>query len=265
MIMADTASEYSATYFAQAGECNAEYELSLPVLVAKMIDISTHHANSLGIGNPSMADIGGGWVLTRLVVEMKRYPAVNEDYTLTTWVEGWNRHFSERSYAVYDTDGNVIGYARSVWMVLDMKTHESMGLSHLIPPEGMIAARKAPIDKIGRHRTVLPYGEQTEAGRNTVAATCPDRTHVFRYCDLDFYRHVNTVRYVELLLNQFTLSEMDSTMVSRMELCFMHEGPYGEPVEVRCASSGLDSEFTVMRADGLPIITASAIRIKRKS
>lgn len=257
--------EYSATYYAQAGECNAEHELSLPVLVAKMIDISTHHANELGIGNPSMAGIGGGWVLTRLAVEMTRYPKVNEDYTLTTWVEGWNRHFSERSYAVADAGGNVIGHARSVWMVLDVNTHESMGLSHLVPPEGMTSDRKAPIEKIGRHRMVAPYGEQVETGRNLVAATCADRSHVFRYCDLDFYRHVNTVRYVELLLNQFTLEDMDATMVSRIELCFMHEGPYGQPVSVRCATSGARAEFTVMRADSLPIITAFTSRIKRKS
>lgn len=253
--------EYSETYFAQAGECNAESRLSLPSLVAKFIDVSTRHANALGIGNPSMARLGGGWVLTRLVIEMDRYPEANEEYAVTTWVEAWNRHFSERSYAVADSDGNVLGYARSVWMVLDMKTHESMGLSHLSPPAEMLASRKAPIEKIGRHRIVLPFGEDCEPTRNSVCATCPDRTHVFRYCDLDFYRHVNTVRYVELLLNQFTLEEMDATMVRRLEMCFMHEGPYGRPVEVRCASSGLDAEFTVMRADSKPIITAFASRI----
>lgn len=253
-------SDYSETYFAQAGECNAESRLSLPCLVAKFIDVSTLHANALGIGNPSMAHLGGGWVLTRLVIEMNRYPNANEKYVISTWVEAWNRHFSERSYAVADSEGNVVGFARSVWMVLDMKTHESMGLSHLTPPTGMISDRKAPIEKIGRHRIVLPFGEDCEPTRNSVCATCPDRTHIFRYCDLDFYRHVNTVRYVELILNQFTLEEMDATMVRRLEMCFMHEGPYGQPVDVRCASSGLDSEFTVMRVDGKPIITASASR-----
>lgn len=236
--------EYTETYFAQAGEVNAERELSLPVLVAKMIDIATHHANSLGIGNPAMAHLGGGWVLSRLVIEMERYPKANEQYSLTTWVEGWNRHFSERSFAISDAAGECVGYARSVWMVLDMNTHESMGLSHLTPPDGMISERKASIARVGKHRILEP--------------SASDRTHIFRYCDLDFYRHVNTVRYVELLLNQFTLGEMDAAMVRRLELCFMHEGPYGEPVEVRSLTNGFDTEFTVMRSDSKPIITASA-------
>lgn len=241
--------EYTETYFAQAGEVNAEHEVSLPVLVAKMIDVSTHHANSLGIGNPSMAEAGGGWVLTRLVIEMSEYPKANEEYSLTTWVEGWNRHFSERSYAVADQSGRILGYARSVWMVLDMNSHESMGLSHLTPPEGMVTGRKAPIAKIGRHALLEP--SET------------DSIHVFRYCDLDFYRHVNTVRYVELILNQYSLREMDSSFVGRMELCFMHEGPYGEPVTVRSLSRGMVSDFSIVRSDSTPILTASVSLISR--
>lgn len=241
--------EYTESYFAQAGEVNAEREVSLPVLVAKMIDIATHHANSLGIGNPAMAHLGGGWVLSRLVIEMSRYPKANEEYSLTTWVEGWNRHFSERSFAISDAQGEIVGYARSIWMVLDMNTHESMGLTHLTPPDDMISTRKAPIARIGHHRII----DQSDN----------DRTHIFRYCDLDYYRHVNTVRYIELLLNQFSLEEMDRTMIRRIELCFMHEGPYGESVEVRSSTENLKSEFTIMRSDSTPILTASTLRIER--
>lgn len=241
--------EYTESYFAQAGEVNAEREVSLPVLVTKMIDIATHHANSLGIGNPAMTHLGGGWVLSRLVIEMDRYPKANEEYSLTTWVEGWNRHFSERSFAVVDSAGQTVGYARSIWMVLDMNTHESMGLTHLIPPECMLSDRRAPIARIGRHRILEP--------------SISDRKHMFRYCDLDYYRHVNTVRYIELLLNQFSLQEMDSSMIRRIELCFMHEGPYGEAVDVRCESHDLISEFTIARADSTPILTASTLRIER--
>ncbi len=42
------------SFFISAGDCNAEKELSLTLLTAKLIDIATKHANMLGIGNPCM-------------------------------------------------------------------------------------------------------------------------------------------------------------------------------------------------------------------
>ena len=119
---------YSQAFFLSAGEVNAEAELSLPLLTAKIIDIATAHANSLGIGNPSMEERGAGWVLSRLTIEMTRYPRVNENYTLSTWVESWNRHFSVRCFCISDPEGKPMGYARSIWMVMNTRTRDNEGL-----------------------------------------------------------------------------------------------------------------------------------------
>lgn len=67
---------YEESYFLSAGETNAEQELSLPVLTTKIIDIATAHANSLGIGNPSMKEMKAGWVLSRLTIEIDRKSVV---------------------------------------------------------------------------------------------------------------------------------------------------------------------------------------------
>lgn len=212
------------TYFLSAGEVNAEGELSLPLLTSKIIEIATADSNGLGVGNPSMSHLGCGWVLSRLTIEMREYPKVNTSYTLTTWVEDWNRHFSTRCFRVDDHEGRPIGYARSIWMVMDTQTHENRGLDHLSLPEGELRPKsECPIERQRKH---LPM----DAGD-----TC--RRYRFKYCDIDFYRHVNTVRYVELLLNGYSLEEMDSHRVGRIELSFLHEGHYGTEVEIRMRSS----------------------------
>lgn len=210
--------ELSQSFFLSAGETNAEQEMSLPLLTAKIIDIATAHANMLGVGNPAMADLGAGWVLARLTIEMSRYPRVNDNYTLTTWVESWNRHFSERSFML-TVGGEVLGYARSIWMVMGTDSHRNIGLSHLDLPAGSISDRPCPIPRQAKHLTITD-------------SSVPVRTHTFGYCDLDAYRHVNTVRYVALLLNQFTLADMDACMVDRLEMSFLHEARYGTTVEV---------------------------------
>lgn len=224
--------EFTQTFFLSAGETDAKGRISLPLLTSKIIDIATAHANSLGIGNPSMAHLRRGWVLSRLAIEMTDYPRVNGSYSLTTWIESWNRHFSERIIAVTLADGSVAGYARTVWMVLDTETRESVGLSHLSLPEGIVSERVCPIAKQGKHHPIMYPDFEGDLPRGAFRASEQPDSYTFKYCDLDYYRHVNTVRYVALLLNRFTLPFLDSNAVERMELTFMHELHYGDTVDI---------------------------------
>ena len=67
------------TYYLSAAECNAQQEMSLPMLAQKLIDVATEHANILEIGNPFMPNPDMGWVLSRLTIEMTSYPRENTD------------------------------------------------------------------------------------------------------------------------------------------------------------------------------------------
>lgn len=237
---------YVQKFFNSANESNPEGELAVNVLVSNMIEIATAHANSLGIGNPAMASLGAGWVLSRIAIEMESYPKCNEEYMVATWVEDWNRHFSVRCFKVSAPDGKVYGYARSVWMVLDMATHENFGTSHLMPPEGMIEATECPIAPQAKHMEILPADiPDADLSRKAVRATSPTQQYRFKYNDIDFYRHVNTVRYVTILLNQFTLPEFDNSFLKRIEISFLHEGQFGDTIDILRHDSAADSLFSL--------------------
>lgn len=257
---------YSETYFLSAGETNAEHEMSLPLLVSKFIDIATAHANSLGIGNPFMADMNAGWVLSRLTVEMETYPQANDDYKISTWIESFNRHFSLRSFKVESPDGKVYGYARSVWMVMDTVNHTNVGLSHLSLPEGMVDGTPAPIETQQRHVPIVEMDSIEGLPKGALVATEKPFLYRFKYCDLDFYRHVNTVRYVTLLLNRFSLEEHDAAYVKRLELSFLHEARYGmETCVLRSdAPDSLLSSFQISNHENkTPLFFARLLRIPR--
>lgn len=255
---------YTESYFLSAGESNAERELSLPLLVSKLIDIATAHANSLGIGNPSMENVNGGWVLSRLTIEMQSYPSVNSTYTISTWIESTNRHFSTRAFCISAEDGSVYGYARSIWMVMNTVDHTNVGLSHLNIPAEVIDGTVPPIATQSRHVPIVEQAEDTPAPAGSLVASAPAFDYRFEYCDLDFYRHVNTVRYVNLLLNRFSLEEHDATYVERLELSFLHEARYGMLTRVLRSDLGtpLHSAFQISRADdGVPLFFA---RVRRQ-
>ncbi|MDE5555807.1 MAG: hypothetical protein K2J10_11590, partial [Muribaculaceae bacterium] len=57
--------------------------------------------------------------------------------------------------------------------------------------------------------------------------------YTFRYCDVDFNRHVNTVRYVELILNHWGLDWYDTHKIARFDIAFHHECHFGDTVAVK--------------------------------
>lgn len=231
---------YTEKFFLSAGEANAEAEMSVPLLVSKLIDLATAHANSLHFGNPDMEQHKAGWVLSRIALQMQAYPKANQEYSISTWVERWTRRFSVRCFMVSNAEGHPLGYARSVWMILSTETRESLPLTIFEFNPELELRDKCPAIDTEKHRQI--DSEPTEF-------------YTFRYCDLDFYRHVNTVRYVSLILNQFSLDEMDSARVSRLEMSFMQEGHYGETVEIRRQNN----DFALVGADGRDILFARVL------
>lgn len=209
--------KYSKTYYLSAGECNPQRELPLPLLINRVIDVATLHANEWGVGYERLIADNHAWVLARVTVEMEQYPRVNENYTLTTWIEGYNRLFSQRNMEIADAEGRIIGYVRTIWMVIDLSTRKSVDIESLTYISENIIDHPCPIAPQGRLQPVT-NGEITE--------------HTFGYVECDFNRHVNTVRYLELLINQFDMSYFDNHFIHRMEMAFIKETCYGDQVKV---------------------------------
>ena len=250
-------------YFLSANDANAEGKLSLTSLTSNIIDIATDHANLLGIGNPSMTDMNAGWILSRLTIDMDCIPEVNTDYIIKTWIEDFNRHFSARCFKISSPEEKVYGYCRTIWLVIDATSHKNLGLSHLNLSADMILGEKAPIPTQEKHFPIVE--SNIEPSGKSIQATHSPFRYTFKYCDLDFYRHVNTVRYVTLLLNQFTLKEHDETRVKRIELSFLHEASYGMDTKLLRSDSKDDPLLTAFQlSDSMNGNALLFARVKRE-
>ena len=224
--MSGITKEYCHSYTLTAGECNPQGMMPVTLFGARVIEVATFHANELGVGYARLVTDGLAWVLSRLSIEMYRSPEVNERYTLRTWIEGFNRHFSERDFEMTDSTGEVIGHARSIWMAINIKERCAADLAMLETLRESVSERNCPIEKITRF-TPITAGEGVEESH-----------YRFRYCDCDFNRHVNTLRYMVLLLNQWDMNFHDTHRVSRLDIAFMHEAKFGEEATVRVAQAG---------------------------
>ncbi len=224
-------SQISRTYTFLAGESNAEGKMPVTLLASRIIEIASVHANALGIGYAALIEKNVGWVLSRLSIEMRRYPAINEQYTVSTWIESYTRRFSERNFKICAADsGEVLGYARSVWVPMNFATRSLADLS------------------VFDNSQIEPLGdlcEMDKVRRIEMPAVAEEEPYTFRYCDIDFNRHVNTVRYIDVLLNHWQLEHYDRHSIRRIDVFFHHESHFGQTATLRFAPDAACTDRTL--------------------
>lgn len=193
--------------------------LSFGFLANKMLITAGNHANERGFGKERLTADGKTWVLSRLAIEMYEYPNEGEKYYVETWVEGVTRLFTSRNFRVLDKDDRVIGYARSTWALIDMETRQPADLTTLY--DGALAAcghdAECPIKGVSRAR---------------VSATEPTGTFMPLYCDIDYNGHLNSVKYIEHILNELPLDIFRSHTIRRVEVSYSAECFHREPLAI---------------------------------
>lgn len=250
---------FTANYFLTPGECNPQQRMPLTLLINRLIEVATLHANQVGIGYAFLTKEHQTWVLSRVAVEMKRYPGVNENYSISTWISSISRLFSERDFEICGENGEVIGHARTVWAVIDTRSRQVGDISRISWIKELIPDRECPVDKPSRPRAVAQPEDGAELPEGFSEAK-----YRFQYTDIDFNRHVNSSRYIELLLNQWSLAYHDANRLTRFEIAYIHEAHYDMDARLLLQShpvSGENGDRTETRAellgpDGLPILRA---------
>ena len=233
--------EFYKDYYLAAGECNPQGEMPLTLLMTRVIEVATLHANSWGVGYARLIQDNHVWVLSRVTIELTAYPRVNENYRLTTWIEDYNRHFSQRNMRLDDARGNTLGYVRTIWMVIDLSSRTSVDISQLEYIRQNVSSLPCPIEPMSRLRPI----EQGQAVDYT-----------FGYMDCDFNRHVNTVRYLSHLMNLFDMDCYDNYLIHRMEISFIKETRYGETCQIVIDDTDpMDSRMSIT-ADGTDHVRA---------
>lgn len=228
---------FSREYHLTGGETGPEGEMPVTLMAARVIELATNHADSLGVGYEAMIAENQAWVLSRLSIEMLRYPAVNEGYRLTTWVANFNRRFSERDFEITSLDGTPLGYARTIWAAIDLSSRGVGELGIVTRLGEVIVDKPCPIAPVPRL-----------AALDGDFASLP---HSFSYRDIDFNRHVNSVAYIRLLLDAWQLEFHDRYRVSRLDTAYIREARYGDNVNLCLLDDpGVSSKAEIRAADG---------------
>lgn len=238
------------TYDLEPAEGNGQEEIPLTLLTKRILETATYHAESWGVGYSSLIKENQAWVLARLAIEMTSYPGIYDKYTVETWIEGYNKHFSSRNFCFSGPDGKIFGYARSIWSVIDIQSRTSVDITTFRHIEHNVSDKECPI---------LPQSKiKPVTDKNPVI-------YPVRYSDIDVNRHVNSVKYIEHMLDNFPMEIYDKQMIHRFEINYINEARYGSNLNFyREQLSENNYAMEIRNENGEPVCRGKIVFTERK-
>ena len=220
--------------------------LTLGVLGNHLLNCAGFHAAERGFGMATVNEENYTWVLSRLAIEMEEMPVQYESFSIDTWVEDVYRLFTNRNYAIRDKDGRPIGYARSVWAMINMHTRKPIDLLSVNGGSirDFICDAPCPIDTPSRIK--VDTGEETASLRA-------------KYSDIDVNGHVNSIRYIEHILDLFPLEMYRTQRVRRFEMAYVAESYYDDTLSFYLEVEGGSYAAAIRKNGGETVCRAKII------
>ncbi|MCM1108825.1 MAG: thioesterase [Clostridium sp.] len=198
--------------------------LFMGVLGNHLLNCAGFHASDRGFGIATLNESNYTWVLSRLAVELEDMPKAYDTFSIETWVENVYRLFTDRNFAIIGSDGKACGYARSVWAMIDLNSRKPADLLELHGgriTDYILTGKECPIDKPGRIKVSVPE---------------PMHTIETRYGDIDINGHVNSIKYIEHILDLFPKDWYARYHLARFEMAYVAESYYGDTLSFFCES-----------------------------
>ena len=202
----------------------------LGVLGNHLLNAAGNHSQKRGWGIGALNETQHTWVLSRLSIEMNEMPRQYEHCEVRTWVESVMKYFTNRNFSIHNAEGKPLGYARSVWAMIDLETRKPCDLLTLY--DGDI------LNYVVTENQSLPLGGDGGGPE----ALCPIEGHGrfrFRepkllrtidtyYSDVDINGHINSIKYIEHILDLFPRQRFEQQHLRRFEIAYKAESYLGD-------------------------------------
>lgn len=202
---------------AEPFHCDFSGRMFLAHLGNQMLNAADFHSTDRGFGMKYLMTIKRSWVLSRLAIEMTEMPEQYERFAVETWVESAMRYFTSRNFQVTGSDGHVYGYGRSIWAMIDTESRQPTDIFSIdngAINQWIVDDKPCPIEKGGR----------VKMSENADFVCAID----INYNDIDINGHVNSVKYIEHVLDLWDIAWYREHRLKRFEIAYVAETHQGE-------------------------------------
>lgn len=219
---------------------------TIPALGEAILNTAGTDAHDKGFGVDALNAGNRSWVLSRMAVEFDSLPAEYADYEIATWISDYGRVLSTRNFTLRElASGREFGRAVTQWAMIDLDSRAAVDLSGVgRAHDDAVVALPPPAAPPRKIRSVEPVLR---------------REHRVVYSDIDFNRHVNTMRYIGMMLDMLPLEMLTQPAPVRLDLHFLRECRYGETLSVGCELHDDGALFEIANGEGAAAVRASVV------
>jgi len=219
-------SEYSdMDFYVRSTECGTDSLLAPYVLLSDLQETADKGSYDTGWGRNEIGEYNCCWIVLRYFIHIDRLPAWMENFTVRTWTTGAKKVFFDREYEIFDSKGERIGAATSVWILADKDTHMPVYPSKLTGlPE--IANQRNGLMGLGFSAPKIKITPRDSHEGEPVIIKHAD------YTELDHNKHVNNTRYLAWIYDALYKAGKNISGVSDININYVSEVRPGSKVEI---------------------------------
>ena len=233
----------SYEFLAEPFHCDFNSRLFMGHLGNHLLNAADFHSHDRGFGMTYLNTIQRTWVLSRLAIEMEEMPPAYAKFKIDTWVESALRFFTNRNFKVYDPEsGKVYGYGRSIWAMIDTVTRQ---------PANLFEIKDGSLLNYVEKETACPIAKGSRVRMPEEVDFIMEFTA--HYSDIDVNGHLNSVKYIDHMMDLFPLEWYQQHTIHRFEVAYVAEAHSGDCIRVyRHTEDGLSHmiRLSKVNADG---------------
>ena len=188
-------------------------QASITALYNYMLEAAWAHAQVMNWGYDDLKTNNMFWVLSRIYLEVEKYPSWQDEITLNTWSSGTDGVYAYREFILENGQGEVFLRCSTAWLILDIETKR--------------------IFKLRDYRDTFPRLKGEVACRHPKRIKPPEHYEDLTFLpvlfsDLDVNKHFNSVKYLERMLDDFGINFLISNEPATLEVNYLKEGIAGD-------------------------------------
>lgn len=209
-------------FLAEPFHCDFSKRLFMGHLGNHLLNAADFHSNGRGFGMSHLNPQHKTWVLSRLAIELDEMPPMYTRFFVDTWVESAMRFFTNRNFHVYDANtGQTFGYGRSVWAMIDTESRKPCNLLEV--NNGTLMNYLAP-----EHPNPMAPFSRVKMGDGAQLAAIVET----KYGDIDINGHVNSLKYVDHVLDLWDIDWYKEHPIHRMDIAYVAETYLGDQLKL---------------------------------
>jgi len=216
-----------------------------------LLNSATIHAQERKYGIEDLRGIDKAWVLNRFIVQINKYPHPDEDFIVETWPEMIKGIFTLRKFNLLNAKSEQIGYASSLWMMIDISSRRPQNISNYLVDVPLVKRPECPLDNPARLDS-----------HENLKLSCE---FFVKYSHLDVNRHVNSVKYIEWIIDTFHPQIFQKKELHQLQINYLSETNYGDKLQIRSSEVKNNAYYEIMRPSDNNVVTQSRLQWQKRA